>query len=327
MNQVGGPASGDSTVADLGEFSLISQFTRGLQMSPAVSLGPGDDAAVFLVNGSAVCSVDMLVEGVHFRRDWSDPTHIGRKAVAVNVADLEAMGAFGVSMVVALGAPPELSVPWVREFSTGLREEAEAAGVVIVGGDVTAARDITISVTVIGETRGLPVVTRSGAAPEQLVAVRGRLGWSAAGHSVLSRGFRSPRVAVEAHRVPQVPYGQGSVAAMAGATAMIDVSDGLLADLGHVARASGVTIDLDSSALPIDEPLVTVAAATGVDPLTFVLSGGDDHALVACFTVGDVPMGWTIIGRTVAVPTHAEPTVLVDGELAPHERGWEHFRT
>ena len=122
---------------------------------------------------------------------------------------------------------------------------------------------------------------RSGARTGDVVAVRGRLGWAAAGLVVLGRGFRSPRVVVEAHRVPSVSYGAGATAADAGATAMIDVSDGLLADLGHVATASGVTIDLDRSTFEVAEPLQAVAAATGTDPYALVLTGGEDHALAA----------------------------------------------
>ena len=313
------------TIGEVGEFELIDRLTRDLEHGAAVSVGPGDDAAVFLVNGSAVCSTDLLIEGVHFRTDWSGGADVGRKAVAVNVADLEAMGATPVSLVVALGAPADTPLTWVKEFMTGLREEAATAGISIVGGDTTSAAAITICVTVVGQTEGRSPVLRSGAGAGQVVATIGRLGWAASGLAVLRRGFRSPRAVVEAQRTPQVPYGQGRRAAEAGATAMCDVSDGLLADLGHIARASGVVIDIDTARLTIDEPLTVVAQATGVDPLTFVLTGGEDHALVACFDPGFVPDDWNVIGRVIEAAGGREAVVLVDGEPYDGVPGFRHF--
>src|ERR671913_447942 len=267
-------SSGAATLGGFGEFSLIKRITSGLASGPDVLVGPGDDGAVLDLRPPLVTSLDVLVEGVHFRRDWSPAREVGRKAVAVNVSDLEAMGARATGMVVGFSAPPGLELSWALEFAAGLTEEAGTAGVSLIGGDVTRARDITISVTVLGTLGGRAPVLRSGARAGDVVAVHGRLGWAAAGLVVLGRGFRSPRVVVEAHRVPSVSYGAGATAADAGATAMIDVSDGLLADLGHVAAASGVTIDIDRSAFDIAEPLQAVAAATGTDPYALVLTGG-----------------------------------------------------
>ena len=134
----------------------------------------------------------------------------------------------------------------------------------------------------IGSCTVAPVL-RSGAEPGDVVALAGRQGWAAGGLAVLGRGFRSPRVLVEAYRRPEPPYAAGQVAADAGATAMIDVSDGLLADAGHIADASGVSIDIRREAFEIAEPLHAVGSALGADPLQFILGGGDDHALLACF--------------------------------------------
>lgn len=318
------PSPEPTTIGEVGEFGLISQITRRLSMPPAVSVGPGDDGAVFLINGSAVTSVDLMVEGVHFRRTWSSAADIGHKVVAVNVADLEAMGAEPVAMVIGLGAPAELEYSWVKEFMTGVREEAEQAGVALVGGDLVTARDITISVTVIGETAGREPILRSGARAGQVVAVRGRLGWAAAGLAALGRGFRSPRAAVDAQRVPQVPYGAGREAAAAGASSMIDISDGLLADLRHIAVASGVTIDLESARFSVGEPVSAVAAAINADPLGFVLTGGEDHALAATFDPGQVPQSWDVVGRVLEVDD--SPQVMVDGHEWDGEAGWTHFR-
>lgn len=316
----------EPTLGDVGEFGLLRDLLAQLPSSPAVSVGPGDDAAVFLVSGSAVVSTDMLVEGIHFRRDWSEPRDIGHKAVAVNGSDIEAMGARPVAMVIGLAAPAATPVAWVRELMLGINEEAAKAGLVLVGGDTTRGATVTISVTVIGETDGLAPVLRSGAVPGQVVAFAGRLGWAAAGLTTLQRGFRSPRAAVLAQRMPSVPYGQGRIAAESGATAMIDISDGLRGDLGHIARASSVVIDLDSSLIPIDEPLRVVGQATGVDPLSFALTGGEDQGLVATFDDGFVPEGWTIIGQVRRVPGDMEPVVLVDGIAPEGADGWDHFR-
>lgn len=314
------------TIGEAGEFGLISQITRRLTMPPAVSVGPGDDGAVFLINGSAVTSVDLLIEGVHFRRDWSSAADVGHKSVAVNVSDIEAMGATPVAMVIGLGAPSDLPYSWVKEFMTGVREEADAAGVALVGGDMSTAPQVTISVTVIGETAGRAPVLRSGARPGQVVAIRGRLGWAAAGLAALGRGFRSPRAAVDAQRAPQVPYGAGREAAEAGASAMIDVSDGLLADLGHIAESSGVSIELESARFTVGDAVATVAAAINSDPLVFVLTGGEDNALAAVFDSGQVPDNWDVIGAVIEADPNAGPQVLVDGAEWDVAGGWTHFR-
>jgi thiamine-monophosphate kinase len=169
-------------------------------------------------------------------------------------------------------------------------------------------------------------VLRSGARPGDVVAIHGRVGWAAAGLAVLGRGFRSPRVLVEAQRVPQVGYGAGAVAARAGATSMIDISDGLLADLGRVAQASGVLINLQQDAFDVAEPLQAVAAATGADPYTFLFSGGEDHALGATFPDMDsVPEGWLVIGG-VEVADHDQAGILVNGAVWEAPAGFEHFR-
>jgi len=183
-----------------------------------------------------------------------------------------------------------------------------------------------VSVTALGSLEGRSPVCRSGARPGDLVAVRGRLGWAAAGLAVLQRGFRSPAVVVNAHRVPEPPYAAGPEAANAGATAMIDVSDGLLADLGHVARASKVRIDVRSATLDVPARLADVGAALGADPRHWLLTGGDDHALAATFPRGALlPFGWIRVG-TVLAGEGTDPPVLVDGRVYEGgPAGWDHF--
>ena len=311
------------SIADVGEFGLIDLITAGLRPSGPVLLGVGDDAAVLRLTGDLAVSTDTMVENVHFRRDWSSAHDVGRKAVSACVADGEAMGAVPVGVVVSLAAPAETPTLWVTGFAEGVRAECETAGVQLIGGDTTSAPLLVITATVLADLDGMAPVTRGGARPGQVVAMAGRTGWAAAGVAVLGRGFRSPRAVGPAHRVPEPPYGAGRVAALAGASALIDVSDGLLADLGHVARRSGVTIDLASAAFEVAEPQKAVAAAIGGgDPLAFQLTGGDDHALVGTFDPGRVPSGWRVIGRVVA----GDSVVLVDGDAwEGADRGWQHF--
>jgi thiamine-monophosphate kinase len=319
--------SRSATLAEVGEFPLIAAITKGVALGAEVRVGPGDDAAVLAVGGAVATSLDVLVEGVHFRRDWSEARDVGRKAVAVNVADLEAIGARAAGLLVGFSAPADLPVGWVLDFADGLAQESQAAGVYLLGGDVTRARDITVAVTAVGSLEGRDPVLRSGARPGDLVAIHGRLGWAAAGLAVLGRGFRSPRVLVAAHRVPQISYGAGAGAARAGATSMIDISDGLLADLGHVAQASDVLIELRQDAFEVAEPLQAVAAATGADPYTFVFAGGEDHALAATFPAPEaVPTGWLVVGA-VGRSDDDHFGVLVDGAVWESAAGFDHFRS
>lgn len=320
----GSPGTGNTrSISDIGEFGLIDKITAGLTAGGPVRIGVGDDCAVLRLGGDLAVSTDTVVEGVHFRRDWSSAHDVGRKAAAACMADAEAMGAVPIGLVVSLAAPASTPAEWVTDFAAGVREECALAGAQLVGGDLTGADQIVITATVLADLGGHAPVTRAGASPGQVVALAGRLGWAAAGVAVLTRGFRSPRAVVVAHRVPEPPYGQGRIAAEAGAGAMIDVSDGLLADLGHIARASAVTIDIDTSTLEVAEPQQAVAAAVGGgDPLIFQLTGGDDHALVATFAPGDVPAGWTVIGRVQP----GDPQVLVDSkEWDGPSGGWQHF--
>ncbi len=316
--------SPDPTLADTGEFRVIDALTGLFPQSEAVLVGPGDDAASVRVPGDVLVSTDVLVEGRHFRRDWAEAVDIGRRSAAQSLSDLNAMGGTTTAVTVGLAAPADLPLSWARGFAEGLAQECALVGASVVGGDLTRCDLVVVSVTALGHAEGDPVL-RSGARAGDVVAIAGRLGWAAAGLAVLSRGFRSPRAVVEAYRRPEVPYAAGPQALAAGATAMVDVSDGLLADLGHVASASGVAIDLASTALPEAEPLQAVGAALGADPLGFVLGGGDDHALAATFpSEADVPEGWTVIG-SVAAAGDEGPTVTVDGAAYDGETGFRHF--
>ncbi|MFN8090312.1 MAG: thiamine-phosphate kinase [Mycobacterium sp.] len=313
---------GDLSLAELGEFPMIDRIVAGRRQPAGVLLGPGDDAAVVSAPDARVAvSTDMLVEGRHFRLDWSSPHDLGRKAIAQNAADIEAMGASVTSFVVAFGAPAQTPAARVQELADGMWFEAGPLGAGIAGGDLVCSPQWVVSVTALGDLAGRPPVRRSRAKAGTHIAVAGHLGRSAAGLALWQNDIAGFDELRKHHLVPRPPYGQGVAAAEAGALAMTDVSDGLLADLGHIARASGVVIDVRADALQSDIDVVAAAAqACGADPRAFVLCGGEDHALVACFD-GAVPEGWRVIGHV----GEGTPAVLVDGRPWTGSTGWQSF--
>ncbi len=317
-----GGGESDPTLGDVGEFGVIEGLIRGRRQPDTVALGPGDDAAVVLAgDGRVLASTDMLVEGRHFRLDWSTPHDVGRKAVAQNAADIEAMGGRATAFVVGFGAPPETSTAQVSALADGMWDEAGRIGAGIVGGDLVSSPLWVVSMTVLGDLAGRPPVLRSGARPGSRIAVAGQLGYSAAGCALWHNGIAGFEDLRRRHLVPQPPYGEGRAAAEAGAEAMIDISDGLVGDLRHLAEASGVGIDLSTEALSADrDALLSAAEAAGVDAWTWVLGGGEDHALVAAFA-GPVPAGWRVIGYVLDGPAR----VLVDGAEWHGYAGWQSF--
>jgi thiamine-monophosphate kinase len=317
--------AGERTVADLGEFGVIDRITADRFQPEPTLLGPGDDAAVVAApDGRVVATVDTLVQGVHFRLDWSAPEQVGRKAVAANLADIAAMGAVPTALLLSLACPATTGAEVLDGLAAGIWDAAAEAGVGVVGGDTVSADTLVVSITALGDLEGRAPVTRAGARQGDVVAVCGQLGWSAAGMEVLRRGFRSPLAMVAAHRTPRPPWREGPVAARAGATSMIDTSDGLLADLGHVASASQVRIDVSSTLLPVAAKLREVASALGGNPLDWALTGGEDHALVATFPDEDaVPPDWTVCGR---VRPGSGVSVDADRWGGAGDPGWRHWR-
>lgn len=313
--------SHDATLADLGEFGLVDALVELFPQGRHVLLGPGDDAAVLAVpDGRVVVPTDLHVDTRHFRRDWASARDIGHRVAAANLSDLNAMGGRATALTVGLAAPADLPVAWALDLARGIAEECGLVGASVVGGDLTGADQVVVAVTALGTTAGEPV-RRSGARPGDVVALAGRQGWAAGGLAVLTRGFRSPRALVEAYRRPEPPYEAGAQAATLGATAMIDVSDGLLADLGHLARASGVAVDVHTAGLEVPEPLRAVGAALGADPMRFVLTGGDDHPLVATYPPDvALPDSWTPVGEV-----KEGEGVTVDGDAHAGRPGHVHF--
>lgn len=318
----------NESLADLGEFAVIDRLVSDRHQPPAVLVGPGDDAAVVRASdGRTVVSTDMLVEGRHFRLDWSAPHDVGRKAIAANAADIEAMGAVPTAFVVGFGAPGGTPAADATALSEGMWEEAALVSAGIVGGDLVDAPQWVVSVTALGDLEGRAPVLLTGAGVGDTVAIAGEPGRSAAGYALLLNDSRGSHAARELsglrrrHLVPAPPYGQGRAAALAGATSMTDVSDGLIADLGHIADASGVVIDVSRDALAADRDALGAAAdALGMNAWGWVLGGGEDHVLVATFE-GSPPAGWREIGRVLEGP----PTVLVDGERWHGDAGWRSY--
>ncbi|WP_045748134.1 MULTISPECIES: thiamine-phosphate kinase [Actinoplanes] len=311
------------SIAEAGEFGLIGRIISRLGSGSSTLLGPGDDAAVVrAADGRVVASTDVLVEGRHFRRDWGGPVEIGHRAAAANLADIAAMGATPTALLVALCVPTGTELAWVEGLADGLSAEAALVGASVVGGDTSSSPTLTIAVTALGDLGGAAPVRRDGARPGDILALSGRIGYAAAGLTVLSRGFRTPKLLVEAYRRPVVPYASGPVAARAGATSMIDISDGLLQDIGHIADASKVAIDVFQDAFDVPTQMRDAAQALGVDPYQWILAGGDDHPLAATFPAGTaLPDGWQEIGAV-----RDGTGVTVDHKQWTGGTGWDHFR-
>jgi thiamine-monophosphate kinase len=326
------------TVGDAGEDGLVAALLARYGPAPDwLAVPAGDDAAVLdLPAGGIVVSTDTLVEGEDFRRAWSGGHDVGVKTAAQNLIDVAAMGARPLALLVSLAAPADLPASWADALAGGLAEECARAGATMVGGDLSAAPQVVVTGTAIGVLDGLPAIRRAGARPGDAVALAGPVGRSAAGLALLGAGRADDRQfagLVADHLRPQPPYEAGPRAARCGATAMIDTSDGLLRDAGRVAAASRVRLDLDPGSLVPDEELRAAGDLLGIDPLAWVLAGGEDHALLACFPRGVVlPEGFVAIGSALPADGgqgpdgEGEPGVLVGGRAWPGETGWRHFR-
>ncbi|BDZ46295.1 thiamine-phosphate kinase [Naasia aerilata] len=305
------------TLGSAGERAALRRIFPRLPDADAALLGPGDDAAVVAApDGRVVISTDLLVHGPDFRLAWSSFFDLGWKAAATNLADIAAMGAVPTALVVALAAPKPTPLADLEALADGFREAcaALAPGVGVVGGDLSASPTLTVAVTVFGDLEGREAVLRSGGRPGDVLALAGGLGRAAAGLALLfgravddqgnpdagrMPGLRQEHAALlDAQLTPRPPIPAGRVAALAGATAMLDVSDGLLLDAGRIAEASGVRIDLAADALAAETAaLAREAPALADRALALVLGGGEDHGLLAAFPPGAVPEGFRPVGR------------------------------
>lgn len=316
------------TVGDLSEDALIARFAPLLPQGEAL-VPTGDDAAVVaLTHPSVTVTTDALVEGAHFRRDWSSGADVGWRAVMQNAPDVAAMGAVPVGFVVSLVMPPDLPAQWVEDLARGMAEACcelerltgRPSGV--VGGDLASGPGVVVAVTAFGDLGGREPVLRSGARPGDVLAHAGTLGRSAAGLALLLAGHDGEgpgREAIATYRRPRPPIDRALAAAAAGASAMMDVSDGLVRDAARIARASGVAIDLSEPAL--DDLVVAVAAELSLDAREWVLGGGEDHGFLAAFPPDSaLPAGFIPVGTV----SGGAPDVTVAGRQ-PSVRGFDHF--
>ena len=311
---------GDTSLGALGESAVLARIFPRLPESNAQLLGPGDDAAVVAApDGRYVVTTDMMIHGPDFRLAWSSPYDLGWKAAASNLSDVAAMGGVPTALVVALAAPAETAVEFLEAFADGLREACAelAPGCGVVGGDLSVSSTLTIAVTAFGDLEGRPPVLRSGARPGDMVAVSGDLGLAAEGLRLLfdlgtvngtpdaaaaARATENYPVPIAAQLRPRPPIADGRAAAIAGATAMLDLSDGLAIDAARIASASGVRL-----------------AIVDLSPQEF--TGGEDHSMLATFPPGTrLPGGFRAIGEVTA-----GGGVTLDGASAD-SLGWDPYR-
>ena len=321
----------NNTLANLGESESLRRTIGKLIQGEYAIVGPGDDAAVVTSSdGRFVVTTDTMIEGHDFKLDWSSGFDLGFKAIASNVADLAAMGAKPTSLVVAIALPGETAITWLEDFAEGLNAGLTqlAPGASVVGGDLARADQVVISVTAHGDLEGLEPVLRSGAKPGDILAVAGTLGKAAAGLALLESEIADAKHAfddlVSIQLRPMPPISAGVLANKAGATAMLDVSDGLAKDASRIAKASEVTVQIDKSALLGFEAVLELAALRlEVTPEDWVLFGGEDHALLATFPEGSsLPREFKPIGRIL--PSSNVLVLLDDIELQAN--GWDSVR-
>jgi len=304
---------------------------RLFDTGPGVRLGIGDDCAILDASPGRplLVTTDLLVEEIHFRRRYATPADIGWKALAVNLSDVASMGGRPRWALVALACPADVSRGDVLDFCAGLRELASIHGVSIVGGDTSAApAGWIVNVTLIGEALDTPK-RRSGARPGDLIAVTGFLGRAAAGLALLERSPRERGELVAAHLrpVPRVLEGQ-ALGAIPGVTAMIDLSDGLATDLGHVVEESRVGARVELARLPVDEATRAAGRRLSTDATSWATSGGEDYELLVTLTptaLGSASrrVALTVIGEVTA--TGSVEFLSPDGQAVQVAAGFDHF--
>lgn len=334
-----------TTVAELGEFGVIARITAGLPKSPDVIAGVGDDAAVLDIGGNEVlvATCDALVEDTHFRLRSTNPQDIGRRALAVNLSDIAAMGARPRFALISLLMPPTLDVAVLDAIYAGLREEAAQFDVALVGGNIARnAERLIIDITLLGTAMRNRLLRRNSAKPGDVIMVTGNLGSAAAGLLVLEDEQLVAKIAPEnlvgvlaAHRTPVPRVAAGRWLAEQGVKTGIDVSDGLAADLSHICDASGVGACIEAESLPIQPEVAMIAMLTGQEPQDLALFGGEDyeilftapadradvlaHALFITTGVGATAIGTICEGSAL--------TLLHQGKQSPlRSTGWDHLR-
>jgi thiamine-monophosphate kinase len=326
----------------MSEFDLIDRLRRVGDVGPPVLTGIGDDASVTVHDGLTATSVDAVVEGVHFNREWSSALQIAEKALGTALSDMAAMAADPGEVYVTLGIPAGTPGGFLEALADGFAEAAAGFGAVLAGGDTVASPAMFVSVTAVGRApAGERLTLRSGAAAGELVAVTGEFGGASAGLILLDRpgladdAGLSPgtREALEQRQVaPRPRLAAGQALRDSGVSAMIDVSDGLAADLGHISRASGVEIEIDRDRVPVQTGVSDVAEAAGLDPEDLVLAGGEDYELAFTLPIaaladveariGPLGCGLTVVGE---VRRGSGVTVIAGDRRGRPPAGFDHF--
>jgi thiamine-monophosphate kinase len=322
------------TLSDIGEFGLIARIARLAPSAPTVVEGIGDDCAVVRVfDRLLLVSCDLFVENIHFRRAQATPESIGWKAATSSLSDIAAMGGAPLFCLVSLACPPDTEVGFIEAVYHGLVDAVSQWGAVVVGGDTTRSPDgLVLDVMVIGETIGNRYVSRRGAQPGDVLAVTGLLGLSAAGRSALERGKEAPAL-IRAHGRPSARISEGQwFSACVQVHALIDVSDGLVQDAGHLAEAAKIGVDIDPTRLLVDPELGRYCAAQQLDPYEFILTGGEDYELVFALDANNCEETLRGFRRefhteicTIGAFSDAWHGVRVAGRTPMH-RGFNHFK-
>lgn len=325
-------AENQITLASLTEGEILARIFPRLPQSDSTIVGPGDDSAVLAApDGRFVVTTDMMVQGPDFRLEWSSGFDLGVKAAGTNLSDIAAMGAKPTALVVSIAAPKTTPIDLLEAIADGLRDACEhlAPGCGVVGGDLSVSDALVISVTAFGDLQERTPILRSGAKPGDVIAVAGQLGFAGVGLAQLFAGQAETgnKVALSAQLAPRPPISHGVVAAKAGATAGMDISDSLVMDAGRIARASNVVLRLDENAL--DDLAGHLAVQVGIDASVArqaILYGGEDHALLMTFPAGtQLPAGFTAIGHVVPLEDSMGPHVNLGGTPV-QENGWNPYK-
>ncbi len=335
-------------LSEIGEFGLIAHLQKGLETRAGVQIGIGDDAAVLDSLHRPIVTMDALVEGVHFRREWTSARALGRKVMAVNVSDLAASGARPVAAFVSLALGADETVEWIEELYTGFEDAAREWGFTVAGGDMTRSRgDLMISIALVGEVLSLArgPILRTGAQNGDVLVVSGTLGGAAAGLALLqapntnvSVSTRQKMLLRHHEPTPRLSLMRALLEVDADAVhGALDLSDGLAGDAVHLARRSSVSLQIETEWLPISVQCREVAAALSADALDWALAGGEDYELLLALAPEKVELlsleaekrcgvSLTIIGKCSA-PDEAGPQVkiLENGVMRPSEGAWTHF--
>jgi thiamine-monophosphate kinase len=286
-----------------------------------VEVGIGDDGAVITANDKKlVATVDMAVEEIHFKREWSSPFQIGAKLTTANLADLFAMGATPKYLLVAAAITEINNSQTVTELANGIRSVADIFKVSVIGGDLSRAEKMSLSITALGGLSG-KAITRDGAKVGDLIYLSALPGLSAAGLAILTRGLNRPKYVVEAHLNPKLV---APVNLIKVATAMCDISDGLVTDAGNIAKASGVNMELNKELITRSndfEDLAELAAELGEDVFDWVLTGGEDHFFLATVSADKASNN---LGLVVGKVEAGSGVVKLDGK-AINKAGYQHF--